>query len=46
MGAPANASTPDQFPQQMAAPNERRDQKQWAAARGIVTAGGERSGSA
>ncbi|MBS1248107.1 MAG: hypothetical protein H6R48_896, partial [Proteobacteria bacterium] len=46
MGAPAFACTPDQFPELMAAAIERRDLTQWAAARGIVTAGGERSGSA
>ena len=40
MGAPAFACTPDQFPELMAAAIERRDLAQWAAARGIVTAGG------
>lgn len=46
MGAPAFACTPDQFPELMAAAIERRDLRQWAAARGIVTAGGERPGAA
>jgi len=40
LGAPAFACTPDQFPDLMAAAIERRDLAQWAAARGIVTAGG------
>ncbi len=39
MGAPAFACTPDQFPDLMAAAIERRDLAQWAAARGIATAG-------
>ncbi|MCB1919664.1 MAG: VWA domain-containing protein [Candidatus Competibacteraceae bacterium] len=41
MGTPAFACTPDQFPDLMAAAIERRDLAQWAAARGIVTAGQE-----
>ncbi len=40
LGAPAFACTPDLFPELMAAAIERRDLTQWAAARGIVTAGG------
>jgi hypothetical protein len=40
MGAPAFACTPDLFPDLMAAAIERRNLAQWAAARGIVTAGG------
>jgi len=40
MGAPAFACTPDLFPELMAAAIERRNLAQWAAARGIVTAGG------
>lgn len=39
MGAPAFACTPELFPDLMAAAIERRDLGQWAAARGIVTAG-------
>jgi Mg-chelatase subunit ChlD len=41
MDAPAFACTPDQFPDLMAAAIEKRDLAQWAAARGIVTAGHE-----
>ena len=41
MGAPAFACTPDRFPDLMAAAIEKRDLAQWAAARGIVTAGQE-----
>ncbi len=41
MGVPAFACTPDQFPDLMAAAIERRDLAQWAATRGIVTAGHE-----
>ena len=45
MGAPAFACTPDQFPDLMAAAVARRDLAQWAAARGIVTAGRAAGGS-
>ena len=45
MGAPAFACTPDQFPRSDAAAVARRDLAQWAAARGIVTAGRAAGGS-
>lgn len=38
LGSPAFASTPDAFPDLMAAAIQRRDIEQWAAERGIVTA--------
>lgn len=43
MGVPSFACTPDQFPDLMAAAINRQDIGQWAAARGIVAARGERS---
>ena len=39
LGIPAFACTPDLFPDLMAAAIDRRDLGQWAASRGIVTAG-------
>jgi len=42
LGIPAFACTPDLFPDLMAAAISRQDISQWAAARGIVTAGGQK----